>query len=69
MNSVCGWAAGAGLCACWEAVVRGAGEDAGAWVRTAGAVGTTRARDNALAESFVASFKTELITDRVWSSR
>ena len=27
------------------------------------------AYDNALAESFVDSFKTELITDRVWRSR
>jgi transposase InsO family protein len=33
-------------------------------------VGSTGdAYDNALAESFVDSFKTELITDRVWSSR
>jgi putative transposase len=33
-------------------------------------VGTTGdAYDNALAESFVDSFKTELITDRVWRTR
>jgi putative transposase len=33
-------------------------------------VGSTGdAYDNAMAESFVDSFKTELITDRVWHSR
>ena len=38
------------------------------WVRASiGTVGD--AYDNALAESFVDSFKTELIADRVWRSR
>ena len=35
--------------------------------RSVGSVGD--AYDNALAESFVDSFKTELITDRVWQTR
>jgi hypothetical protein len=35
-----------------------------AWSRSVG-----DAHDNALAESFADSIKTELITDRVWSSR
>ncbi len=35
-----------------------------------GSVGSVGdAYDNALAESFVDSFKTELVTDRVWQSR
>src|SRR5438445_9874542 len=38
--------------------------------RVLGSVGSVGdAYDNALAESFVDSFKTELITDRVWRSR
>jgi putative transposase len=45
----------------------GIADDGRTGVRRGGSVGD--AYDNAMAESFVDSFKTELIADRVWRTR